>query len=149
MQPSIPKLFEEYRDLAESVGSWKAQVLTMQSEIFKAETRMAQIEKTLKSATKEKAIDEVRPDGYRTAWTNLHKAVFILKAEKRYLTVRQIVEAIAIIEGIDDIRKLISTMSSTLSTNASKNKTVARFKDQDGQDWIYGLVDWDKTPNHG
>jgi hypothetical protein len=142
MQPSIPKLFEEYKDLATKVAQYKVDIALGQSELSKAELRMKQIERQLKSSSKEKSQDDNSPDGF--GGTNLSKAIYILTLQNKFMTVRQIAEAINQIEPVDDLRKYQGTLSSTLSTNAKDGKKIVRYKDQDDQDWIYGLIQWSK-----
>lgn len=92
------------------------------------------------------------PEGYNVRFPNIKKAAYVLKEKGRCLPIRGIVDRILEIENrVDDKdydRKLVGSISSTLSTKAKKRHHVSRYQEFDGGEQLYGLNQWfdDNTP---
>lgn len=158
MQHQLVKLFDEVRELSERVATNKAKINSAQAEIISDEARIAEILRVVKTASREATISENLPNGYRGSWSNILKAIYVIKAQGRCLTIREVAEAIADIEPVEDIRKYVSTLSSALSTDAIKRRRLGRMQMFEGGDWLYGPTEWfdfegnfigNNTPNHG
>lgn len=130
---------DEKRDIVET---YKKKLQTLQEEIARVKAVLEKFGVTNPNPTPLFGAEAARKDGYRPNWNWTLKIKFALQKIGRCVLTREIIDKILELEPGLTREEIVNSISSTISTKATKGIIFKRYQPYDGSDYFVGLKEW-------
>jgi len=130
---------DEKKDI---IDTYKNKLANLQQEIAKVKTVLEKFGVTIPTNTPLFNNPNERKDDYRVNWNWTIKIKYALQKLNRCVLTREIIEKIIELEPTLKRDVIINSISSTISTKASKGIIFKRYQPYSGSDYFVGLKEW-------
>lgn len=131
---------DEKRDIIET---YKKKLLTLQEELARVKAVLEKFGVTnLNHTPLFPGVDSARKDAYRPNWSWTLKIKFALQKIGRCVLTREVIDKILELEPGLTREEIVNSISSTISTKATKGIIFKRYQPYDGSDYFVGLKEW-------
>lgn len=147
----IEELYVKLDPLRDERDAYEAMKMSIYSQLNKKPTiSVRQIAQSTRSVTNAKTDLSI----YSSGWSLALKTEYILNKANTELTTRQIIDKFLELEplylNVKDIAydRLQKNLGSTLKQKIDQKNTFYRHKlNEDGHEWLYGLIEWKNDKN--
>lgn len=130
---------DEKNDIIET---YRNKLASLQQEIGRVKAVLEKFGVTVPTNTPLFNTGNERKDDYRVNWNWTLKIKYVLQKLNRCVLTREIIEKVLEFEPALKREEIINSISSTISTKASKGIIFKRYQPYDGSDYFVGLKEW-------